>query len=90
MLVLQLSSITFVTLPLYRPAFSSYPQRVKLHVTTPEHGSVLRKRFGLSDGKEYTLSEIGSAYDLSRERIRQIQEQALGKIRRALMRRNAM
>jgi RNA polymerase primary sigma factor len=56
----------------------------------PIEADVLRKRFGLHDGKEYTLSDIGLSYDLSRERIRQIQEQALGKIRRALMRRNAM
>jgi len=55
----------------------------------PIEADVLRKRFGI-DGKEHTLSEIGSEYALSRERIRQIQEQALGKIRRALMRRNAM
>jgi RNA polymerase primary sigma factor len=56
----------------------------------PMEADILRKRFGLADGKEHTLSEIGSNYALSRERIRQIQEQALGKIRRALMRRNAM
>ena len=56
----------------------------------PIESDVLRKRFGLTDGKEHTLSEIGTNYELSRERIRQIQEQALGKIRRALRRRNAM
>jgi RNA polymerase primary sigma factor len=56
----------------------------------PIEADVLRKRFGLHDGKEHTLTEIGSTYSLSRERIRQIQEQALGKIRRALRRRNAM
>jgi RNA polymerase primary sigma factor len=56
----------------------------------PIEADVLLKRFGLLDGREHTLSEIGTTYDLSRERIRQIQEQALGKIRRALMRRKAM
>jgi len=56
----------------------------------PIEADVLRRRFGLANGKEDTLSEIGLTYTLSRERIRQIQEQALGKIRRALMRRNAM
>jgi RNA polymerase primary sigma factor len=57
----------------------------------PIEADVLRKRFGLDgEGREHTLSEIGVDYSLSRERIRQIQEQALGKIRRALMRRNAI
>jgi RNA polymerase primary sigma factor len=51
---------------------------------------VLRKRFGLADGDERTLGAIGDQYALSRERIRQIQEQALHKIRRALVRCNAM
>jgi RNA polymerase primary sigma factor len=55
----------------------------------PMETDVLRKRFGL-DGREHTLVEIGADYNLSRERIRQIQEQALGKIRRALMRRKAV
>ncbi len=54
----------------------------------PIEADVLRKRFGLSGNEEQTLKEIGESYSLSRERIRQIQEQALGKIRRALQRRN--
>ncbi len=56
----------------------------------PIEADVLRKRFGLSDGRELTLKEIGDSYKLSRERIRQIQEQALLKIRRALQRRNVI
>ena len=39
-------------------------------------------RFGLDDEDELTLKEIGDKYNLSRERIRQLQEQALGKIRK--------
>ncbi len=54
----------------------------------PIEADVLRKRFGLSGNEEQTLKEIGENYSLSRERIRQIQEQALGKIRRALQRRD--
>ena len=54
----------------------------------PIEADVLRKRFGLSGSEEQTLKEIGENYSLSRERIRQIQEQALGKIRRALQRRD--
>jgi len=56
----------------------------------PIEADVLRKRFGLGDGRELTLKEIGDSYKLSRERIRQIQEQALLKIRRALQRRNVI
>jgi RNA polymerase primary sigma factor len=56
----------------------------------PIEADVLRKRFGLDGVQEQTLKEIGDSYKLSRERIRQIQEQALGKIRRALQRIDAI
>ncbi|MEX1365113.1 MAG: sigma-70 family RNA polymerase sigma factor, partial [Nannocystaceae bacterium] len=52
----------------------------------PIEADILRKRFGLEVGQELTLKEIGEQYSLSRERIRQLQEQALGKIRRELQR----
>ena len=52
----------------------------------PIEADILRKRFGLAGDNELTLKEIGQSYNLSRERIRQLQEQALGKIRRALQR----
>ena len=53
----------------------------------PIEADILRKRFGLVDeSEELTLKEIGGQYSLSRERIRQLQEQALGKIRRELKR----
>lgn len=56
----------------------------------PIESDILRKRFGLLGGREQTLKEIGEDYNLSRERIRQLQEQALGKIRRALRRQDAI
>ena len=56
----------------------------------PIEADILRKRFGLAGGREQTLKEIGQSYNLSRERIRQLQEQALGKIRRALDRQEAL
>ena len=56
----------------------------------PMEKDILQRRFGLEGEEEHTLVEIGGSYELSRERIRQIQERALGKIRRALMRRNAV
>jgi RNA polymerase primary sigma factor len=49
---------------------------------TPMEARILRWRFGLNDEDELTLKEIGDKYNLSRERIRQLQEQALEKIRR--------
>jgi RNA polymerase primary sigma factor len=53
----------------------------------PIEADILRKRFGLDSDNEHTLKQIGEQYSLSRERIRQLQEQALGKIRRELQRR---
>ena len=40
------------------------------------------RRFGLDDNDERIARELGDKYNLSRERIRQLQEQALGKIRK--------
>ena len=42
---------------------------------------ILRRRFGLAGSKQETLREIGDRYALSRERIRQLQERAVGRIR---------
>ncbi len=56
----------------------------------PIEADILRKRFGLGDDSEQTLKQIGEQYSLSRERIRQLQEQALGKIRRELQRRDML
>jgi RNA polymerase primary sigma factor len=54
---------------------------------TPMEAAILRYRFGLSDGEELTLQEVGDKYNLSRERIRQLQEVALTKLRAELARR---
>ena len=50
----------------------------------PIEADILRQRFGLGTEQELTLKEIGDKYNLSRERIRQLQEQALAKIRRQI------
>ncbi|MBX3272807.1 MAG: sigma-70 family RNA polymerase sigma factor [Sandaracinaceae bacterium] len=55
-----------------------------LGTLTPMEARILRWRFGLDDEDELTLKEIGDKYNLSRERIRQLQEQALAKIRRQI------
>jgi RNA polymerase primary sigma factor len=52
-----------------------------LTTLTPIESRILRWRFGLDDEDELTLKQIGDRHNLSLERIRQLQEQALGKIR---------
>jgi RNA polymerase primary sigma factor len=56
----------------------------------PIEADILRKRFGLVNDRERTLKEIGDEYSLSRERVRQLQEQALGKMRRAMAKREIL
>ncbi|MFN7942105.1 MAG: RNA polymerase sigma factor RpoD [Thermoanaerobaculia bacterium] len=48
---------------------------------TPREEEVLSKRFGLSDGNEHTLEEVGRIHSVTRERIRQIESKALRKLR---------
>ena len=55
-----------------------------LGTLTPIESRIIRWRFGLDNEDELTLKEIGDKYNLSRERIRQLQEQALGKIRKQM------
>ena len=57
---------------------------------SPMEADILRKRMGLEDHQEMTLKEIGVRYSLSRERIRQVQEQALAKLRGEFQRRSLM
>jgi RNA polymerase primary sigma factor len=52
-----------------------------LATLTAREAEVLRMRFGLDGGVERTLAEIGASFDLTRERIRQIETQALRKLR---------
>lgn len=49
---------------------------------TPIEKRIIQWRYGLNNGEELTLKEIGAMYGLSRERIRQLQEQALQKMRK--------
>lgn len=51
---------------------------------TPIESNIIRWRFGLDNETELTLKQIGDKYQLSRERIRQLQEQALAKMRRQM------
>ena len=51
-----------------------------LSTLTPREEQVLRMRFGLTDGKPHTLEEVGKEFDVTRERIRQIESKALRKL----------
>ncbi len=52
-----------------------------LRTLTPREESVLKLRFGLEDGRPRTLEEVGRVFDITRERIRQIEAKALRKLR---------
>ncbi len=52
-----------------------------LSTLTPREAEVLRLRFGLKDGTPQTLEEVGKAFNVTRERIRQIEAKALRKLR---------
>ena len=52
-----------------------------MNTLTPREAQVLKLRFGLEDGKARTLEEVGKEFDVTRERIRQIEAKALRKLR---------
>ena len=52
-----------------------------MQTLTPREAKVLKLRFGLEDGKARTLEEVGREFDVTRERIRQIEAKALRKLR---------
>jgi RNA polymerase primary sigma factor len=52
-----------------------------LKTLTPKEEKVIRLRFGIGCGREHTLEEIGKEFDVTRERIRQIEEKALRQLR---------
>ena len=53
----------------------------ELHTLTPREEHVIKLRFGLYDGRSRTLEEVGKEFDITRERIRQIEAKALRKLR---------
>ena len=52
-----------------------------LHTLTLREEKVIKMRFGLEDGSEHTLEDVGQSFALTRERIRQIEARALRKLR---------
>ena len=75
-------------------AFTPYEQLEEKTVTDmlqelvktlkPREATILRTRFGLDGGKEKTLEEVGEKFGVTRERVRQIQNSALKKLRRMI------
>ena len=69
------------------PTQSTYEHLLKekmeevLATLTPREARILRLRFGLQDGRSYTLEEVGQKFGLTRERIRQIEGEALRRLR---------
>ena len=52
-----------------------------LKMLTPREERIIKMRFGLEDGSEHTLEEVGQSFAVTRERIRQIEAKALCKLR---------
>lgn len=69
------------------PAEATYDTMLKekleelLTTLTPREARILRLRFGLQNGRSYTLEEVGQKFGLTRERIRQIEGRALRRLR---------
>jgi RNA polymerase primary sigma factor len=55
--------------------------RKVLQTLTPREEKVLRRRFGIGEAADHTLEEVGQEFDVTRERIRQIEAKALRKLR---------
>ena len=74
------------TSPYDNLAASRWAEEVRrlLGTLTPIESRIIRWRFGLDNEDELTLKAIGDKYNLSRGRIRQLQEQAIGKIRKQI------
>ena len=72
-----------VVSPSDRAIRSSLRENIKeaLNSLTGREAEVLKMRFGLSDGNEHTLEEVGQRFKVTRERIRQIEAKALNKLK---------
>jgi len=57
-----------------------------LETLTPREEMIIRMRFGIGDGSEHTLEEVGQRFSVTRERIRQIEAKALRKLRSGKLR----
>jgi RNA polymerase primary sigma factor len=80
--VLEDSSITPLDEVLIRQSFEEQLHTLLSQLDEKER-MIVERRFGLGDRESETLAEIGTDLNLSRERVRQIEERALGKLRRS-------
>jgi len=73
--------------PFQRAVWANLQARTQsaLECLTPREARIIRMRFGVGGGRRHTLDEIGNAFTLTRERIRQIESKALSKLRRNSM-----
>lgn len=72
------------------PGISVEKQLMRVHmrnllrILNPKERKIIRLRFGIQDGKQKSLSEIGAIFGLSKERIRQLETRALYKLKQCL------
>ena len=69
--------------PVEAAVYTSLQEATKevLDTLTPREAKVLRMRFGIEMNTDHTLEEVGKQFDVTRERIRQIEAKALRKLR---------
>lgn len=72
-----------ITLPIDSATSQSLQEATRevLNGLTPREAKVLRMRFGIDMNTDHTLEEVGKQFDVTRERIRQIEAKALRKLR---------
>lgn len=72
------------------PDLSVEKQFMRLHIRNllsilnPKERKIIRLRFGIEDGHQKSLSEIGDVFGLSKERVRQLESRALYKLKQCL------
>ena len=74
---------TQLTSPAQKAAFSMLQDKISsvLHTLSKKEEKVIRMRFGIGDGCPRTLEEVGNIFNITRERVRQIESKALRKLR---------
>ena len=66
-----------------RPVYRLHEVEKRLDKLPPREAQILRLRYGLADGRVYTLEEVGQTIGVTRERVRQLEAQALNRLRQS-------